>query len=67
MPLTKTNEKLADAIFNNANINQLAMCSLANVIEAQYKRLFQWKAAHAKLVDAQWKAADAKLVDAQST
>ena len=40
MPLVQTNEKIANAIFNHGHNMSLAKCSVAKIIEAQYKGLF---------------------------
>ena len=51
MPLVQTNEKIANAIFNHGHNMSLAKCSVAKIIEAQYKGLFLWKRPHYVYVD----------------
>ena len=49
MPSTKTNDKFRDGIFNNAHSICLATSSLTNIIEAQYRRRFQWNKLHIRV------------------
>ena len=51
MPLVQTNEQIANAIFNHGHNMSLAKCSVAKIIEAQYKGLFLWKRPHYVYVD----------------